>query len=288
MRERLAQGMIRGAKGGDGGGSGGGLTPTIDQYVTDVNAVRSSNLSSTQETALDEFWRRLGNRDGELSTDRQPDLAECFVTQARMNVDQGNTVFGLSGNVDLSVVGSPTFGSTAYTCSDASTSLNAPDGESLVTTSTWTCITHAEGYAPGGEGRAMRIATLDDIDLTPGRTVFSQIRSNGEVQTILNEGGSGDLITADISISPGTTYATILDGGVPEITARTMSGGTLDENTFESYTIDTSVDFSIFNEKTLESDRHYLGDLRLFMAFESDISTDLPALDTIINETLLA
>jgi len=287
MRERLAQGMIRGAKGGDGGGSGGGLTPTIDQYVTDVNAVRSSNLSSTQETALDEFWRRLGNRDGELSTDRQPDLAECFVTQARMNVDQGSTVFGLSGNVDLSVVGTPTFGSTAYTCSDASTSLNAPDGESLVTTSTWTCITHAEGYASSGEGRPMRIATLDNVAVTPGRTVFSQIKSVGDEQAlVIND--SSVIGQPAISISPATTYATILDGSVPKLTSRTMSGGILTDKTLGSYAIDTSQDFSIFNEKTLTSDRHYLGDLRLFMAFESDISTDLPALDTIINETLLA
>jgi hypothetical protein len=184
MRERLARGIIRGASGGSGGG---GTTGTIDQYIQDVNAVRSSNLSTAQKTNLQDFWDRLGNSQGELSSDLTGDVLAAYTLRSTQNADQGGFMIGIVGP-DLSLVNGPSFGTDGMVFDGTDQALDA--GQSLVTSNetVTTLVVFNRGanknqylacQHDGGAGRVLFLTSGSNNDIVCGVAVGGSFKASG-------------------------------------------------------------------------------------------------------------
>lgn len=84
------------------------VSPQIATYRDAVNGARSTNLADTQLTNLNEFWERLGNRDAELSADRQANALGLWTLRSTQNADQGASMYALVGE-NLSLMNGPGF-----------------------------------------------------------------------------------------------------------------------------------------------------------------------------------
>lgn len=75
----------------------------VQAYVGAVNTLRSANalspMGDTEVQAWDEFWRRVGNRDGELSTNRQSGTADVILPRSAYNVGAGTELVALKGHI---------------------------------------------------------------------------------------------------------------------------------------------------------------------------------------------
>lgn len=189
-------------------------TSTVQSFVDAVNSRRAALAMPAMPVEslrlYQEMWARLGNRDGELSTNRQGALADLFVLRSNFNVGGGDEIVGLKRTI-LTRRGTtkPTWGTDVMTFGGTDAFLT---GASLLT----------------GATQAMIITAARATGANAAQTVAAQYRagSNGSLaatrrSSSLNAGSQmlNSAGTISSSETGGSTYLGNLVGWMAGFTA---------------------------------------------------------------------
>lgn len=136
----------------------GGTAPALESLTTayrdDVNARRQAlnldPLADAEVAKINEFWLRLGDRDGETGRDLAPDLIEAYVVRAAYNVGGGAVALGIKQRTTLDFLGSPAWTSSGVTFDRATNDLLRAPGPHVAGQDLWTHLCFGRSDNPSG------------------------------------------------------------------------------------------------------------------------------------------